>query len=192
MRSDYISRPCYHIINIALKLRMETQMLIFIVIIAVISLVAAIWGIIYFCRVRAKKKRELNNNILRMRHEALDEALSNPEMHKSRINGYVIRLEFEGIDRPPFFAEDAKNISIGRSADNDLILNDNNVSKHHCRISCDSQGYFIEDLGSKNGTLVKQHGKITSLYSQKKWLEQGDCIIAGSSVLVYKKLKCSE
>ena len=163
-----------------------------IIILAIVLLAIAIVGIVYFFRARAKKKRELNDNILRMRHAALDEALRNPQINQSKAEGYIIRLEFEGMDRPPFLTEASKNINIGRAANNDLVLDDNNVSKHHCRIYVDAQGCFIEDLGSKNGTLVKQHGKITNLYSQKMRIEQGDYIIAGSSVMTYKRLKFSE
>ncbi|MCK5318910.1 MAG: FHA domain-containing protein [Anaerolineales bacterium] len=41
---------------------------------------------------------------------------------------------------------------IGRDQDCNLVLVDRQVSRHHARISRTSEGYFLEDLGSKNHT----------------------------------------
>lgn len=43
---------------------------------------------------------------------------------------------------------------IGRQHDNLLIINDEQVSAHHARITFDGSGYYIEDLVSTNGTFV--------------------------------------
>jgi len=45
-------------------------------------------------------------------------------------------------------------LTIGRSDDCDIILSDRHVSRHHARISWIDGRYFVEDLGSKNGTYV--------------------------------------
>ena len=42
-------------------------------------------------------------------------------------------------------------ISIGRSKDNDIVLADNTISRHHSMITKTSQGYLLADLGSFNG-----------------------------------------
>lgn len=46
--------------------------------------------------------------------------------------------------------------TIGRSPDNGLVLSSPDISGHHARIGFDSgrNSYFIEDLGSGNGTMV--------------------------------------
>jgi len=49
---------------------------------------------------------------------------------------------------------DAKTISIGRSADNDIVVDDPTVSRHHARITSQGGTYRIEDLGSTSGTRV--------------------------------------
>ncbi len=41
---------------------------------------------------------------------------------------------------------------IGRDQDCDLVLLDRQVSRHHARICRTSEGYLLEDLGSKNHT----------------------------------------
>lgn len=44
--------------------------------------------------------------------------------------------------------------TIGRGAECDLVIPDRQVSRIHARITHTPQGYFLEDLGSKNGTHV--------------------------------------
>src|SRR5579859_1294248 len=44
--------------------------------------------------------------------------------------------------------------TLGAEADNDLILLDGFVSAHHARLRWDGAGWWLEDLGSKNGTYV--------------------------------------
>ncbi len=44
---------------------------------------------------------------------------------------------------------------IGRAADSTLWIDDSAVSRHHARIMIGDSGAVLEDLGSKNGTLVR-------------------------------------
>lgn len=63
--------------------------------------------------------------------------------------------------------------TIGRRADNGVVVASDHVSRYHARMSWDGQQYVIEDLGSKNGTFVGgepvterrplQHGDIVTL-----------------------------
>lgn len=45
--------------------------------------------------------------------------------------------------------------SIGADPNNDLILDDRYVSNHHARLRWDGANWWLEDLGSKNGTFVQ-------------------------------------
>ncbi|MEA2645250.1 MAG: putative peptide zinc metalloprotease protein [Chloroflexota bacterium] len=44
--------------------------------------------------------------------------------------------------------------TIGRSPDNDLVINDKYVSRYHARIWREPDGYRVEDLDAMNGTFV--------------------------------------
>ncbi|HET6687927.1 MAG TPA: DUF3662 and FHA domain-containing protein [Rubrobacter sp.] len=44
--------------------------------------------------------------------------------------------------------------SVGRSQENDIVINDPNVSRRHARISRADSGFVVEDLGSTNGTML--------------------------------------
>jgi len=61
--------------------------------------------------------------------------------------------------RPPGAPEhtvvlDGAALTIGRAADNDLVLADSRVSRHHARISGRAGRLVLVDLGSTNGTVV--------------------------------------
>jgi hypothetical protein len=45
-------------------------------------------------------------------------------------------------------------ITLGRDITNDIVINDPECSRHHCRLTRGGGGYTIEDLGSTNGTFV--------------------------------------
>lgn len=47
-----------------------------------------------------------------------------------------------------------KVISIGRVSDNDIVINDPLVSRHHLQIAKEGGRYWVVDLGSTNGTYV--------------------------------------
>jgi Tol biopolymer transport system component len=46
------------------------------------------------------------------------------------------------------------SITIGRTSDNDIVLDDNMVSRHHARLELQANTYVLTDLGSANGTWV--------------------------------------
>ena len=78
------------------------------------------------------------------------------------------------------FELDKDVLVIGRKSDCDIILNDEQISKHHARIIKDGERYRIEDLGSMNGTCI--NGKEI----KRVLLRDGDRInITDTVLLVY-------
>ncbi len=51
---------------------------------------------------------------------------------------------------------DADVLTIGRSPQSDLFLDDVTVSRHHARVLRDEGGFWVEDLNSLNGTYVNR------------------------------------
>jgi pSer/pThr/pTyr-binding forkhead associated (FHA) protein len=47
-------------------------------------------------------------------------------------------------------------LTIGRSPQSDLFLDDVTVSRHHARVIRDGLGFLLEDLNSLNGTYVNR------------------------------------
>jgi two-component system, cell cycle response regulator len=75
-----------------------------------------------------------------------------------------------------------RSVTIGRDPKIELTLQDEGISRRHCRIAFDKDkgSFFIEDLGSTNGTLL--NGK--RLQAAKK-LEAGDRIFLGACVVKF-------
>lgn len=70
-------------------------------------------------------------------------------------------------------------LTIGRKADNDLVLDDAAVSGHHARIVKIQAVYFVEDRQSTNGILVNGH-KV-----DRKQLRDADVVTIGKHRLVF-------
>lgn len=67
----------------------------------------------------------------------------------------MTRLEIQGPgNRRNSFELRQQDVSIGRDAKNDLVLDDLRVSRHHAVIRETPEGLTIRDLGSGNGTIV--------------------------------------
>ncbi len=69
---------------------------------------------------------------------------------------------------------------IGRERSCELYVDDPSISRQHARFRAESDGYVVEDLGSKNGILVNDEPCST------RRLQDGDQILIGSTNVVFK------
>ncbi|MFC4124791.1 FHA domain-containing protein [Nocardia rhizosphaerae] len=65
-------------------------------------------------------------------------------------------------------------LSIGRTSDNQIVVNDPLASRKHARLISSSEGLVIEDLGSANGTFVNGHRQ------QRTVLRERDIVTIGN------------
>jgi predicted component of type VI protein secretion system len=70
-------------------------------------------------------------------------------------------------------------LTIGRDMNNDVVINDAEVSRNHGRLTSQSGGYLIEDLASTNGTFVNGQRLIGP-----KLLNPGDVIGLGETIVM--------
>jgi pSer/pThr/pTyr-binding forkhead associated (FHA) protein len=70
---------------------------------------------------------------------------------------------------------------IGRSAQTDIPLADDNASRQHCQVRKWAGKFVIEDLQSKNGTFVNG-----SKVAKEHPLNDGDLIAVGDTQIVFK------
>ena len=75
---------------------------------------------------------------------------------------------------------DLSRLRIGRSSANDLILKDPNVSRRHAEIEQRDDGYYVLDVGGKNGTSVNDRR-----INEPTMLCRGDRVRLGASLLVF-------
>ncbi len=71
-------------------------------------------------------------------------------------------------------------LRIGRTPDNDLIVADHEVSRHHCAITATDGGFVLTDLRSTNGTRINGVG-VTS----PRLLADGDALSIGGAEFVF-------
>ena len=64
--------------------------------------------------------------------------------------------------------------TIGRAEDNDVVMEDNTVSRHHARISLQGGQFFVEDEGSGSGTLVEGAPAARTLLASGATLQVGE------------------
>ena len=70
---------------------------------------------------------------------------------------------------------------IGRDEETEIAVRDPEVSRKHARISWQSGNYFVEDLGSTNGTFLNG-----ALVTSPQPLRSGDTIGMGQTLLVFQ------
>ena len=87
----------------------------------------------------------------------------------------TLALEFiEPLDRGGERIDVDSGMTIGRSGDCDLSLEDTYLSSRHARVANDDGDLTIEDLGSTNGTYVNQE-----MVKGRVRLERGDVVQVG-------------
>lgn len=74
---------------------------------------------------------------------------------------------------------DLESISIGRGAENDIVIDMDNVSRRHARVVAQAGGFVVEDLESTNGTYVND-GEVRA-----ERLHNGDLIKIGGAILKF-------
>ena len=70
--------------------------------------------------------------------------------------GTVLQIRADGDREGEIVGVEGDVLTIGRSPQSDLFLDDVTVSRHHARILVETDGYLIEDLNSLNGTYVNR------------------------------------
>jgi hypothetical protein len=76
-------------------------------------------------------------------------------------------------------------MTIGRSPDNQLVVNDPQASSHHAQVYPDGQGYLLVDLGSTNGTFVNEQRLIAQ---SPRMLNAGDVLRIGNTSFSYEAI----
>jgi hypothetical protein len=73
-------------------------------------------------------------------------------------------------------------VTIGRDINNEIVINDAEVSRKHCRLVMSEDTFSIEDLGSTNGTWVSERR-----ISGQHLLRNGETIRLGDNItLIYE------
>ncbi len=77
-----------------------------------------------------------------------------------------------------------EEVTVGRQAGNDLVIDDQSMSRDHASISATEEGHTVRDLGSRNGTWLNGN-RITE---EPELLRHGDEVRLGRHALVLRYL----
>jgi hypothetical protein len=93
----------------------------------------------------------LKTTVLRKRDSKISTALE-PDAPP----GKLTRVDEPDVQTQAAYWLGERSQTIGRDARNAIQVNTNGVSREHARVFCDSGGWLIEDLGSRNGVWVNR------------------------------------
>lgn len=77
----------------------------------------------------------------------------------------------------------AAAVVLGRMQGCDLVLNDDQASRRHCRIDCQADVWSVQDLGSANGTILNGQ-----MLKDRRPLRDGDKLLVGGTEVVFRSL----
>jgi len=91
---------------------------------------------------------------------------------------HVRRCMLQAVDHPgQEWTFDKEEIRIGSMEDNDVVLGDDTVSRYHCRITQEDNGYVLLDQRSTNGTFINK------VRIREAFLKPGSIVSVGQSQL---------
>jgi len=108
-----------------------------------------------------------------------DEFISRSDITLSGLPPGAHLLIVSGLDQGKTFSLTSKVTTIGRQ-EADIVLTDPFVSRQHAQISQKKQQFYLEDLGSANGTLINNQP------ANGQQLADGDVIEVGYTALVFR------
>lgn len=112
--------------------------------------------------------RELDEQIDGRRQQLRDEEIQHMIVVDDPRTGAIARYPIS-----------TKEMTLGRSSENDIFLKNKYISRVHARIRIDGSAVIIEDAGSKNGF------RVNSVHATRSTLKNGDRLEIGTAELQY-------
>lgn len=104
-------------------------------------------------------------------------------------NAEVMIAEFTSNGKPKqqeLKFEPGKRLSVGRTKENDLTIEDSTVSKNHASLAINAEGNFIvADTGSTNGTFLNGNRLV---YGRAFPIEEGDKVMFGTVEVFFRRV----
>ena len=98
-------------------------------------------------------------------------------------SGTLVTVRSSALEQGSRFDLNAKPITVGRAASNDIrLVDDEFASSRHARIEPRRDGVWVEDIGSTNGTYLNG-----TRLSRAQKLTSGDVIRVGETDLRYER-----
>ncbi|MFL5319383.1 MAG: FHA domain-containing protein [Myxococcaceae bacterium] len=103
---------------------------------------------------------------------------------KARLDGFALTADLDSLiatTLPPLNKN--KQLTVGRTPENDLVIDDPSVSKRHALVKYDEQlgRFIVADQGSRNGTSLNG----VQIEKTRLGLDDGDLLSFGSAHFLY-------
>jgi two-component system cell cycle response regulator len=89
-------------------------------------------------------------------------------------------VQIHGAELGKRYVLDEEELTIGRDVKNNIVVDKDNVSRRHARISIKAGKHFVEDLGSTNGTYLNEEEVV-----EETPLRSGDMVKVGSTIFKF-------
>ena len=82
-------------------------------------------------------------------------------------------LRMDGVGAGQVLSVAETPFTMGRHATNQLPIDDDSISRFHARFVCEDGNYFVEDLGSRNGTFLQGKRITRAEIKDDDWVQLG-------------------
>lgn len=96
---------------------------------------------------------------------------SRPPVPATRDRAVLLRMD--GVLAGQVFVIGSGPCTLGRHPTNQVRLDDAGISRFHSQVSCEHEQYWVEDLGSKNGTFVQGRAVQRASIQDGDWVQLG-------------------
>lgn len=191
------------------KIDMEEGSSIFFIICAVVVILLCVILIAELSKKNRKKKRLENIEQEKIRDQRLEAILANEDavqydqklkirketpyeivyhtdqgQYQKKIYGIRLQLIVQNEFSTKKFLLDLENkLYLGRDSDNDLTLEGPMVSGKHCILVRQGERVLVQDLNSKNGTLLERKNKMYRVEGQLAQLQSHDRLYLGDTAI---------
>ena len=129
---------------------------------------------------KAEKQKYYDAAYKVLKEECLDLAIRNQNERMRAEQKLMLYLKWKDSEKQGYVFDPEKPVRIGRSPEqNDICIREGTVSSQHCVLFLYQGGLYLQDLNSRNGTLLKQ-GFSRHLVNGTEQVFSGDRIIVGS------------
>ncbi len=85
----------------------------------------------------------------------------------------AVLLRMDGVSAGQVLSIAESPFTVGRHPTNQLPIDDDSISRFHARFTLENGSYYVEDLGSRNGTFIQGKRVMRTVIDDDDWVQLG-------------------